>query len=371
MIVRRLARISIILIILVFYSGVNWADTWQQDGSVSVSTLYDTNPRLDPAYRVGVWQSVFVPSYTLRRTRDANELKAGIAFQIARASNKALVQDRNDPSTFLEWDQLSELGRFDILAKYDETSTLISEIASTGPSVADSTRTSRMMSGSWNKALSERSTLSADGAYQGISYSSGAYTNYATKSGNIMFKYDWSEGNKPYFKISYADYEPVNANSLAPTSHFADAALGLNWEATEYLAGTLQAGKADVSGAGITTQGMASLQYTGQRTALILNASRQVLATGLGGFSTVDQANGNWSYALNETNRFDIDVGRQKNHYVYEVITSASGAWLQHEINSFWGARTYYLHRTSYQVGVGGVYSDTLGVVLTYTHPDF
>jgi hypothetical protein len=366
------------LIPLVFYSGLDWAGTWQQDGAIRVSTEYDTNPTMVPAnpsgiwqsVPSGIWQSVFAPSYTLRRMSDANELNAGAALQIAHSSNKALSQDRNDPSAFLGWNRQSDAGNFGISAKYDETSTRISEISNTGPMLADSTRASRMISGSWNKALSERSTLSVDGAYEGVAYSSGAYTDYATRSGNMMFQYDWSERNKPYIKISYVNYEPANGNLPSP-SHSANVALGLNWEATEYLKGTLQAGKSKVSGAGMGTQGLASVQYTGQRAGLVLNASRQVSATGLGGFVTVDQANGNWSYVLNDLNRFGIDLGWQKNHYLAETINSTTGAWLQHDINSYWGARTYYLHRTSHQVGVGGATSDTLGVALTYTHADF
>jgi hypothetical protein len=372
--VQRLARLSIILIPLVFYSSLDWAASWQQGGAIRVSTEYETNPTMVLANPSGIWQSVFAPSYTLKRAGDANELNAGAALQIARSSNKALSQDRNDPSAFLGWNRHSEAGNFGISARYDETSTRISEISNTGPILADSTRASRIMSGSWNKALSERSTLSVDGAYEGVSYSSGssgAYTGYATRSGNMMFQYDWSERSKPYVRISYTDYEPANGDLILP-SHSANVALGLNWEATEYLKGTLQVGKSKVSSsAGMGTQGLVSVQYTGQRTGLVLNASRQVSATGLGGFVTVDQANGNWSYALNELNRFGIDLGRQKNHYVDETIYSTTGAWLQHDINFFWGARTYYLHRKSYQVGIGGASSDTLGVVLTYTNADF
>ena len=368
MITRRHAGLAIILVALVFWSGVNWADSWQQDGSVGVTTEYATNPTMVPAYRTGVWQSIFAPGYTLRRLGETYELNAGVALQVVRSSNKALIQNRNDPSAFVGWNRQIDTGQFGISAKYDETSTLASEIDNTGPRLVDSTRASRKMSGSWNQKLSERSTLSAEGAYEGVSYSSDAYINYSTRSGNMMYQYDWSERSKPYVKISYADYEPANGNSL---SHYANVALGLKWEAAEHLESTLQVSKSSVSDAGIGTQGLVSVQYTGQRTGLALNASRQVSATGRGGFVTVDQANGSWNYALNELNRFGIDLGRQRNHYVNEVTYRTAGAWLQHDINSFWGARTYYLHRNSYQAGIGEAYSDTLGVVFTYTHSDF
>lgn len=371
MLIRRHVRLSIILIALVFYPGLNWADSWQQDGSVGITTEYTTNPTFVPASQTGVWQYVFAPSYTLRRASEVNELKAGIAFQVLRSSNLFLIQNRNNPSAFLDWNRSSDVGKFGVSAKYDEVSTLLSEVDISGPRLADATQASRIFSGSWNKALSERSTLSADGTYQDVSYSSGTYTNYDTRTGNMTYTHDWTERIKPYIEISYADYEPANVNSTFPPSHFTDTALGLNWEATENLTGTLQAGKANVSGAGmIGTQGL-TLQYAGQRTGLTLNESRQLLATGLGGIVAVDQAKANWSYTLNEINKIGIDLVRQKNHYADEAINSSAGAWLQHDINSFWGVRTYYLHRTNFQVGLGGAYSDTLGIVLSYSRPDF
>ena len=371
MIILRHVRLSIVLITLVFYPGLGWADSWQQDGSVGVTTEYNTNPTMIPDYRNGVWQYIFAPSYTLKRTGDLNEFRAGIALRISRSSNIRLIQNRNNPSAYLSWDRLAIAGKFGIAAKYDETSTLYSEIDNKGTLLPDSNRTSRSITGNWEKALSERSTLSADGAYEGVTYSNTDYTNYVTRSGDVMFKYDLSERNKPYVKISYADYEPSNGISTFAPGHYTNTALGLNWVASEFLSGKIQAGKANVSGAGMIGTQELAIQYTGQRTGLALNESRQVVDTGLGGIIIVEQANGNLRYALNETNLFGVDLVRQKSHYIDEVISSTSGAWLQHDINSFWGTRTYYLHRIVSQVGVGRAYSDTVGFSLTYTIPNF
>jgi hypothetical protein len=301
----------------------------------------------------------------------ANELKAGLALLIARSSNKTLSQNREDPNVFLDWRRQSDAGEFGLSAKYDEVATRIAEIDNTGPGFADSTRASRTMSGSWSKALSERSTLSADGSYEGVSYKGGTYIDYSTRSGDMMFSYAWSERSTPFVKISYADYEPAGGNLLSRFANVINATLGWNWKVSDYLEGTLQAVESKVSDAKMGTQGMASVQYTGQRTGLVLNAGRQVSPSGLGGFVTVDQAKGSWSYALNERSKTGIDLGWQNNHFVTDIINRTTGAWLQHDLNSFWGARTYYLHRIIEQGGVGGASSNILGIALVYTHPDF
>jgi hypothetical protein len=366
--VRRLVRLYIMPAALVIYSGQGWADSWQQAGSARVSTEYETNPAMSLTYPGSVWRALLEPSYTLIGRVGANDLKAGLALQIARSSNKTLSQNREDPSVFLDWQQQSEAGEFGISAKYNETATRVAEIRNIGPGFADGTRASRTMSGSWNKALSERSTLSADGTYEGVSYKGGTYINYVTRSGNMMFKYDWSEHSTPFVKMSYADYVPAGSNFLSSS---ANVVLGLNWKAFDYLGGSLQAGKSKVSNANMDTQIAADIQYAGQRTGLVLNASRQVSSSGLGGFVTVDQANGSWSYALSERSKTGIDLGWQNNHFVPDIINRSAGAWLQHDLNSFWGLRTYYLHSISEQVGVGGASSNKLGIALVYTHADF
>lgn len=351
-----------------FNTEQGWADVWQQTGSASVSTEYDSNPTLSPTHPDGIWRTIFEPSYTLMGILGENELKTGLALQIARSSNETLSRNREDPSVFLDWQRQSEAGEFGIFSRYAETATRIAEMGNAGPGLADSTRASRTMTGRWNKALSERSTLSVDGSYEGVTYTGGTYIDYVTRSGNTMFSYAWSERSTPFIKMSYADYEPTGGG---PSSQFNSAALGLNWKAWDNLEGTLQVGRYRIINAEVGTQGGASVQYTGQRTQLSLNAGRQVSPSGLGGFITADQANGSWSYALSERSKTGIDLGWSKNHFDSVIINRTAGAWLQHDLNSFWGMRTYYLHRTSMQDGVGSASSNILGLALVYTHTDF
>lgn len=351
-----------------FNTEQGWADVWQQTGAASVSTEYDSNPTLSPTYPGGVWRTIFEPSYTLMGILGENELKTGLALQIARSSNETLSQNRESPSVFLDWQRQSDAGEFGVSSRYAETSTRTAEIGNTGPGAADSTRASRIIAGRWSKALSGRSTLSADGSYEGVYYTGGTYIDYVTRSGSMMFSYAWSERSTPFLKMSYADYEPIGGG---PSRRVDTATLGINWTISDYLQGTLQASKYKTNDAEMGTQGSASLQYTGQRTQFVLNASRQVSPSGLGGFATVDQANGSWSYALSDRSKTGIDLGWSKNHFVTDIIYHTAGVWLQHDLNSFWGLRTYYLHRTVAQSEIVSASSNMLGLALVYTNTDF
>ena len=364
--VRRLAGLSI-LVGFMLNSGLGRADSWQHAVSSRASTEFDSNPAMSPAYPGGVWRALFEPGYTLTGRVGANELKAGLALQLVRSSNRARSQNRDSPSVFLNWLRQSDAGEFGISSRYEEIATRDAAIEAIGSVPIDSTRASRSISGSWSKALSERSTLSADGSYEGVSYRGGTFIDYVTRSGGLRFNYALSEHSVPFLRMSYAEYEPAGGN--LPHS-FANAILGWNWKPSDYLEGNLQVGRTRASGQEMTTLGAAAMRYTGQRTVLVLNADHQLLPSGLGDFVTVDQVNGKWSYDLSERSRTGIDLGWRKNRLV-NIVNRTKGAWLQHELNPLWGARTYYLHSINEGGAGGSASSNILGLTLIYNRSDF
>lgn len=367
--VRRLARSSITLIVLVFYSGQGRADAWQQSVSARISTEYDTNPTMTQTNTDGVWRTLFEPSYTLTRIFKEDEVKTGFALQTVRSSNNTLSPSRDSPTALLDWLHHMEQGEFEISSKYAEIATRDAGIDASGLVPVASTRTSRTTSGRFSKSLNERSILSADGSYESVSYKGGAYVDYDTRSANMLINYTWSERSTPFLKTSYADYVPTNGG---PISRFASAILGLNWQFSDSLAGTLHAGKYKITGiAKLGTLGGAGLQYTGELNQLSLNAVRQVLPTGLGGFVIVDQADGNWSYAWSERSKVGIDLVWRKTYFSPESINRTAGAWLQQELNSFWTVRGYCMRNTLNGGVVDGASSSILGISFVYTNTDF
>ena len=354
---------------LTLYSGPGWAAAWQQAVSARAATEYDTNPAMATVSHDAIWRTTFYPSYTLTGTADANELKAGLALQVARSSNQVVSQNRDDPSAFLNWQHQNETGVLGVSARYDEASTRIAEFNGSGLVAADGTRATRTASANWSSALGERSTLAVDGVYTGISYQGGTYVDYVTQSGNVSFNYAWSEHSKPFIKVSYVDHAPDGGG---PTNRRTSAMAGMTQKIAQ-LDWSVQAGQSRSSGADSsrTTQGGAGLNYTGQLTQLALKADRQVSSSGLGGFVKSDQMNGSWSYDMSERSRFGVDVGWRKNHSITNNFNRNAGVWLQRDLNSFWGMRTYYQHKISGGDGVNGASSNILGFSIAYTNPDF
>lgn len=363
--VREFARLSALLIVLMFNITQSRADAWQHTVSSRFSAELDTNPSLSPTNSRSVSRMLFEPSYTLAGKVDSSELKAGLGLQVECSSNQALSHNREGPNGFFDWLRQSDVGELGITSKYAEIATRNAGIDTTSQVPIASTRASRALSGRWNKALNERSTLAADGSYEGVSYKGGGYLDYVMRSGGVKFSYAVSERSMAFLRVSGDKYSPTGGGS---SSRLGVTMLGLNMKA-EWVDVTVQVGKSK-GGGRIASQGSVALQYTGPRTLLSLNMDRQVLPSGLGGFVQADQVRGSWNYAWSELSHIGMDWDRLKNHaIIINNIRIASGIWLQRNLNSLWGARVYCMHN-DIEGGIGAS-SNAVGISLMYTNPDF
>lgn len=365
--IRRRDRLPIMLAVIVIYSCHGRADTWQNTVSATVSAEYDTNPTRSPTNPQSVWRTLLEPGYALTGILGENELRTGLGLQISRSSNETLSPMRNSPSIFLEWLHHIDAGELGIASRYAEIATRDAGIDATGQVPVASTRASRSISGRWSKALGLRSTLAADGGYEGVSYTGSTFVDYSTRSANLMFSYAASERSTPFIKASYADYEPTDGG---PIIRITSGVLGLNLKLSDYVTGSIQAGRYKYRDS--TEEGKiggAALQYTGEQMQLTVNAGRQIAPSGLGGFVTVDQANGNWSYALSELSSAGIDLGWRRSNFVSTLSNQTVGVWLVRELNPFWGMRTYYLHNVFSGDVIDTASSNILGLTLSYPLP--
>ena len=277
----RASALSITLAGLVLCAGLSRAEVWQQAVSARASTEYETNPAMSAVKQESLWREMVDPGYTLVGALGAHELSAGASVHIERSSNKTLRQDREDPTVFFNWKRTGETGEFGIATRYNEVATRSAEYDGLGLVLTDGTRATRNVSASWKKALSELSTLDVNEAYTKTTFQGSTFTDYATQAGGVMYSYTWNESISPFFRVSYDDYFTTGSNHRRRYS----AMLGLNWKSSEQMGGSVQAGQSrgDGTGSSKSSQGAMTMQYTGQRTAASLSASRLVVASGLVG----------------------------------------------------------------------------------------
>lgn len=365
---KRHHNLTIFFTVFILSVQHAWAESWQNSVTSQISTEYDTNPAMIPNYSNAVIRSLLEPAYTLTGNLDEDEIKTGVALQIARSSNELLSPNRNSPNIFADWLHQINTGELGISARYIEIATRDAGIDATGRVPVASARISRILTGRWSKALNDHSTLSGDGSYEGISYTRGAFVNYATRSANLIFSYDLSEINTPFLRASQVIYEPADGSQM---SKFSSATIGWRWMTSDQIEGSADVGSYKINDTDVGTVGAVAAQYTGLLNVLNIYAGRQTSPSGLGGFVTSDSLNGGWTHALNDISKTGIDLAWRKTHFTSDVIHSTMGVWLHQDINYLWGLRIYYLHNTITGETLEGAYSNIVGFSFSYTHNDF
>ncbi|SEQ99658.1 hypothetical protein SAMN05216600_11322 [Pseudomonas cuatrocienegasensis] len=353
-------------------SGVVHAASWQTTVALPMTTEHDTNPRLDAEDEKGVTRTTIAPDYTLIGAFGLDELRFGIGLNLERSSDQSIALDREDPKLLLGWQRETERGGFGLTAKYDESSTLFSELEETGVVTGDGTRKKYNLAGNWRAAISERSTLASDADYTRVRYDVDSLTSYDELSTKFSWSYGWSELLEPYAEVSLSRYEPVGGTVTASSTRYGPMS-GLRFTISEQLQGVLRAGVNQVSGdeGGPSWQGGFELSYIGERFDTSIDVGRSTITSGEGGFTEVSQLRASWSYAVSETLRAGLDASLQDNKSTAPNTMRQINLWASQELSPFWVARLSLTYRQRQQDERPDASANVLGVTLIYNHPDF
>jgi hypothetical protein len=354
-------------------SGVVYAATWQSAITVPSTVEYDSNPTLATSGEKGVTRTIIAPDANLVATSDQDEFLFGLGLYVVRSSDTSIVTDREDPRLRLGWQRETETGAFGLTARYEESSTLSSTVQETGVVVPDGTQKKTSLEGNWRTALSERSTLTNDIEYSHVTYDIDSLTNYDELSNRLGYTYAWSERMELFTRLGVKRYKPDSGSTLAESSNSYTPDIGLNYQFSEQLRGTVYVGVNEESNAnsGPSAQGGLNLNYSGERVDAGIDASRNTIASGDGGFVEVDGVSGIWSYAIDETRRAGVTASWQDSKGQTPNTLISYGAWFSQELSPFWMARLSYTYKQRQQDGLPDATANVVGLTLTYSYPGF
>lgn len=353
-------------------SGVAYAATWQPAIAVPSTVEYDSNPTLATSGEKGVTRTIIAPDFSLVGTSGQDEFQFGLGVYVVRSSDTSIVTDREDPRLKLGWERETETGAFGLTARYEESSTLSSTVQETGVVVPDGTQKMTSLEGNWRTALSERSTLANEIEYRRVTYDIDSLTNYDELSNRLSYTYAWSERMELFTRMGVKRYEPDDsATAVSSTSYTPD--IGMNYQFSEQLRGTVYVGVNDESNAdsGPSAQGGLSLNYSGERVDAGIDASRNTIASGDGGFVEVDSLSGIWSYAIDETRRAGFAASWQDSKGQTPNTLRNYSTWFSQELSPFWIARLSYTYKQRQQDGLPDATANVVGLTLTYSYPGF
>ncbi|WP_342625436.1 hypothetical protein [Pseudomonas alkylphenolica] len=354
------------------YSGMVQASTWQSSAALPTTVEYDSNPLLLTSGEEGVTRTIIAPDYSLVGTFDRDQLRLGLGVRVLRSSDTDVVDNREDPNVILGWQRETETGGYGLSAQYNESSTLSSAVQDTGVvTTTDGTQKLYVLTGNWNRALTERSTLSNETKYSSASYDIDTLTDYEELATVLTWTYAWSERTDLYTGIGAKRYEPED-ETLASASNSYSPVVGLKYQFSERLQGDVHLGVNEVSGdgGGRRGEGGFSLYYTGERTGLSLDAERSTVASAEGGFTEVDSVRGGWSYAVNETSRVGLDAAWQDSKGQTPNTLQTYGAWASRELSPFCDLRLSLMYKERQQDGLPDAVGTIIGMTLTYRFPD-
>ncbi len=361
-------------------AGEGRADSLQQGLSGHASEEYVTNPLLNPALQsLSAWRTTVDPNYMLTNVSGADQLTANLDMLLIHSSNTSIIADGGFPTATLGWTRQSDKGKFDVTTSYSVATTMMAMPSTTGLVSANSTSTSRNLSADWSRELSERTTLTLNGAYTYSSFNSGSgnstsLTDFVTQSSGVKLNYVLNEHTATFINLSYVDLVPTGG---VPNSRMYNAWLGLDWNASERLDWTLQAGPSRLEGAGSSAgtttsttslQGGTTMNYKGQLSNFALSVNRQSTPSPLGTLILTDQANGNFNYDLSERSKTGLDLMWSKYDAQQVSFFRTASIWLRHDLNTSWWMKAYLNHSTSVLGGLNPAMSNMIGFSIAYTN---
>lgn len=339
-----------------------------QQVSVLTDVEYDTNPTLASSNKSAIWRYSAVPKYTASLVEDGNRWFAAASLNLQQSSNKAISENRQDPSLSAGWQHEYEKGSYNLTVDYTRASSRLNEFTTTGIVDKDGSATSKSISASWSRLLTERLNFSVGGQYLQNSYTASGFTNYNTKSLSSSLSYQLNERLSPFIQMGISDLSSERGGSQSKISQ--SYLIGTAAQISPRLNTSISVGlnHQQASGSGWVASSM--LTYLGERYNLQGALSRNVAPSGLGQFQETNNISLRYSYDLSDKSRAGTDFNWSSNASAGGNETRQLGGWYTKELSDLWQLKLS-LNLKELKNNIQSANSSVFGLSLVYNTPDF
>lgn len=347
------------------------ADVVEQVVMLPVTLEHDSNRTLSVSNKQPVTRTTTTPKYKVTSGDGVKEMSADISLSIERSSDQKISIDREDPSLTLAWKTLLPYGVLSLNARYDEASTLVSELTDTGLVQTDGTRRSQSYNVSYSHSISDKLNASVNGGYSRVNYSGGTLTNYQLPSASLALNYQYSEVLEPYIQASLSHYQPDN--NQQPTSDSMSAVLGANWALSDRLTSEFSAGLNRVSAEKTDTgfQGAFKLKYLAELTTATVSIARSTTSSGNGGFIDSDQLQASITRDLTSKSAVGADVSFRQTKGLNKTDLYVLNLFYRYEVSPQWDMRVNTQFKQLKNANDQTANANVLGLAINYTMPNF
>jgi hypothetical protein len=318
---------------------------------VTSGVEYDSNPAMAQNNRKPVWTYTLVPRFLIDATDEVNRWFLDAALQVQKYSNDKVLGDREDPRLTIGWDHRYESGFFGIKADYQESSSRIAELKTTGVfSNKDATQKTKVLAANWQHAINPRWTVLTEGSYTDTVFSqSGDLGSYNVSDIGSKLTYAYTEKLDTSVKLGYAHFHP---DVFFDDTDLVRLVLGANYQINEGFNLAARAGVYNLSGQQSDTDWEAGIkaEYKAERMNYTAELNRELAASGAGGFQKTDSLKLTWLFDRSEYDRIGAEYGIYKYKEdaqinLTRVDSQQLGAFYERSLSNHWQSRFYVVHK--------------------------
>ncbi len=343
---------------------------------VTTGVEHDSNPGLSEDDRKPVWIYTLSPQLQLDANDGINRWFLDATLLVQRHSNEEVLADREDPKLSIGWDRLYESGFFGIKADYEEASSSIAELRTTGViSNIEATQKTKRLAAKWQHEIDPRWTVLTEGSYLDTIFSeAGTLGSYKVNEISSNLTYANTEKLNTYAKLGYAHYRP---DALFDNTDLVRLLLGADYQIKDGFNLAAHAGVYNLSGqqSDIDWEGGIAAKYTAERMDYTAELSRALTPSGVGGFQKTDSFKLTWLFDVSERDRMGADYGLYKQKEDADINVDwldyqQVGAFYERTLSSHWISRFTAVHKMLDLPGVDS-HANVIGVALVYDSLSF
>lgn len=314
---------------------------------------YESNVQLSASDEQPVSRVILAPNYSITANQGTEQWSAIASLRIEQSSDETISQNRNDPSLNLGWTHDYETGQFGVTALLNNQSTRVSEFTDSGIVSGDNTRETRSASINWLNNLTDRTSLTLNGAATSVVFEGLVTTGLVDYRNNLIsvkLEYVLNEQVDIFSQYSFSGYNPESVNGTESDTESVD--LGLTWSVTEKfnVTGSVGVNQTKSENNTLTSvneswQALLNMQYTTLRANSNLNLSRSLSPGNTGSLNETNQITVAWRYNLSEKDDLALNYNWGQNLTQNKTETQLFSLNYTRQISLSWDFRLSAIHR--------------------------
>lgn len=363
-----LARPALFLLAL---SGTPLVSLAQHSVSVPIEIEHSSNPALTTGAATGVTRFRVSPQYTIQRQDGSTQTRFSVGGVLERSSNTAVSNHRSDPNLSIAIEHVLPTGGVGLGLAISESSTRQEEFSETGVVTADATQRNIVLDGSWTRELSDVSRFELGLGAARVRYDTPALVGYREFRSSAGVGYDLSEATQVTARLEGSRLDPAQGTARSSRN---GAVAGLSTQLSEAFRLVAEIGTVRISGQGSTRtpSTLLRLNYAGERLTSTLEWSRAAAPSGtLGGYISTRQIGWTMGYAWTERTSINLATSQARSLGAGGAVGTTLSAGWRHAYSDFWAIEGRLGQLRTRPSAGGSASSTVVGLLLTYSHPNF